>query len=232
MSELEKVGDILESKAESVKENQLYCDTCHKDTHKTEDHGKNGGARKGAGFPQGEKKKKTLEQQKVKEQINQRIMLHADRLINAQMQLAVGEQVLMVKIKERDDKGMVKRVTHEVVTDIETIKQFLDYEDGEGTEYEESPNDQDHFYYLSVRPSNNQAIDSLLNRAIGKAPDKLEVVGGFFAQPNLTIKVVGSTHDDISITDDGQISGIGSDGTDPQRETEPSDVDPGSPASS
>ena len=236
MSKVTPIKEIVDSKIEKLEkvpeeqlQSKLHCDTCGKDTHNTEGHGKRGGARKGGGMPKGKLTKKKLEQIQVREAFNQRVMLHADRLFNAQMNLAVGEQSLFVKVKERDSKGKVIRVTHEVITDVETIKQYLDYE--EGLEGAESLNDENHYYYLSTKPADNKAIDSLLNRALGKAPDKLEITGGFFSQSQLTIKVVGSDHDVIDIGEDGQLAGSDS-GTDPVGETGPSGQDSQPPASS
>lgn len=191
MAEAEQIGDILDSQYENSK--NVSSDEGNEKLVK-----KHGGAREGAGRKPGGYNQKTLDQMKVKEAVNQRIMNWADRLINAQMSLAVGEQVLMVRVKDRNSEGKVTRVYHEVVEDIELIKQYLDYSEG-SPGAAESPHDEDHYYYLTTRPANNQALDSLLNRALGKAPDKLEVSGGFFDQNSLKIEVVNSKHDDLDI---------------------------------
>lgn len=233
MSEPELIGNILDKSSESLKESQLAC--AYKgcdgviDDYKCSTCGKAplGGKRPGSGFPKGAKKKKTIDKMKANDHFRTRTLLHLDRLYNAQMSLAVGEQVLMVQIKDRDSKGKVTKITHDVVRDIDTIKQYLDNEEGSGGGDE--LNDSDHYYYLTTKPANNQALDSLLNRALGKAPDKLEIEGGFFDQPQLTIKVVGSKHDNINIGDDGQLHLEGAEedssgaGTDGERTSEPSD---------
>lgn len=218
---IESVGEILDNKsANELKEAETRCEKCGSEGHPTEEHGKLGGRRANQGRPVGSQNKKTLETKIVAEEMRQRILKNMDKLINAQMSLGVGEQVLMVKVKERDDEGKVKRIYHEVVDDPEIIKQYLDYEEGYGLQVN-SPHDEDHFYYLSVRPANNQAIDSLLNRAVGKAPDKIEIEGGFFSQPELVIKVVESKHESIDIGEDGQI--VESTDTDAERSTRSSD---------
>lgn len=217
MSEPEGIENILDDKLESLKENQVEK--------------KHGGARPGAGFPKGAKKKKTLEAMKIREYFNQRVMKHVDDLFNAQYQLATGEQVLMVKIKERNSEGKVIRSYFEQVTDKETIKQYLDYEfANEG----DDPNDEEHFYYLSTKPANNQALDSLMNRALGKVPERLEIEGRFFQSNEITIKVVGAKHADLDIGPDGQIVGVGDSagGTDDERTPELGDVSSESPTSS
>lgn len=210
MSELESTKDILDSGFERLKESSeaMKCDKCQSEGHRTEDHGKNGGARKGAGMPKGMTTKKVLEQRAVNESFRQRVLKHADRLFNAQLNLAVGEQVLMVKVTETDTKGRVTRTYHEQVDNAETIQQFLDDADGSPT----SLGSDEHWYYLSTKPANNQALEALLNRGMGKAPDKLEVEGGFFSQEKLIVKVVGSKHADIEFGEDGTIiEGTGDD---------------------
>lgn len=174
MSELESTGQILDSKSEKVKKESLEGKSFK---------GQLGGARPGAGMPKGKKTKKTLEKLKVKSAFNQRVLKHADELFNAQYQLARGEQVLMVKITDKDSKGKVIRTYHEQVTDPETIKQFLDDES--------AMQDNETYYYLSTRSPNNQALEALLNRTFGKATDKVEIEGGsFFKAEKLIIEVV------------------------------------------
>lgn len=138
---------------------------------------------------------------KVRDAFNLRVMKHADRLLNAQLGLAVGEQVLMVKVTKRGPKGGITGTEYEQVRDETLIKEFLDDSDGHPT----SLGREDEWYYLSTKPANNMAIDSLLNRALGKVPDKLEVTGRFFSEEKLTIEVVGDREDIIDINSDGQI---------------------------
>lgn len=228
MVDPEPIQKVIGDKSERLKKSQLHCDVCKKDTHNTEDHGKNGGKRKGAGFPTGVKKKKTLEAIKVRDAMTQRIMKHADDLFNAQFDLAVGEKVLMVKIKERDSKGRVIRTYFEQVTNKETIKQYLDYE---YANQGEDPNDDEHFFFMTTKPANNQALESLINRAIGKVPDKLEVEGRFFSAQEVVIKVVGARDDIIDIGEDGQLVGA-EDRADDEQPSVPSDDTSQPPTSS
>lgn len=186
-NEVDPIKPILEEEVKKIKED--------------ESKGKWGGYRPSAGRPKGAKNKSTLEKQVIKKAFEQRILKNIDRMFNAQLNLAVGEQVLMVKVREKDEKGKVIRTYHEQVTDIETIKEFLDEGDGSPTTLD----DDDNWYYLSIKPANNQALEGLLNRGLGKAPDKLEVSGGFFVEDNLKIEVIGSRHERAEIGDDGQI---------------------------
>lgn len=142
--------------------------------------------RKGPGRPLGSMNKATMETKVAKKRFIERVNQHVDDLFNAQLSLAQGEQVLMVQITEGEGKN--QRRYHEVVEDKETIKQYLDYEGGVGDN--ENPSDAKHWYYLTTRAANNQAIDSLLNRSFGKAPDKVEVEGGFLGRSKLVIEVI------------------------------------------
>lgn len=144
---------------------------------------KRGGARKGAGGPKGRISKKRLEVLRVKEAFNQRVMKHADKLLNAQLHLAVGEQSLYIKYYT--GKGKDRKQHIEVVTDDETIKQYLD-DDG----YTLNQDSDGEYYYLSKKPANNMALDSLFNRSFGKATEKIEIDGDLFKEANLTIRVV------------------------------------------
>lgn len=221
MAEPEHIGDTLESEVERLKEFQVETNDNDSDNSNDNKKSNHGGARPGAGFPKGQKKVKTLEAMKVKDAVTQRILKGIDKLYNAQMNLAIGEQVLMKKITERGPKGGVARVYHEQVTSIHEIIDYLDENEGmPGTVGGED----DVYYYLSVRPANNQALDSLMNRALGKVPERLEVTGGFFNQSELTIRVIGSKHADIDIGADGQIidAGSGESDTGSEREAGPS----------
>ena len=178
MSKLESTNEIINAKPKKRKVNTIPKDDM---TYK----GKNGGKRPGAGFPLGQMKKKTLERRAIKKAFDQRIMQHADRLFNAQLALAVGEQYLMVKVTTGEGKN--KKSKHEAIKDPEIIQRFLDDNNGSPTSLEE----EGHWYYLSTKGANNQAIDSLLNRGFGKPTEKIEIEGGnFFKADTMTINIV------------------------------------------
>ncbi len=182
----------------------------------------NGGKRPGAGRPKGKLNAKTLEKTAVRDAFNQLVMRSATRLFNAQLDLALGEKQLFVKYfvgEGKDRKSVVQ-----VVTDPELIKEYL-IDDGATL----NASGTDEYYYISTKPADNRAIQALLDRALGRAPDKLEITGGFFTQHDLTIKVVGSTHDVIDIGEEGQIIEPGADA---KRTPRLGDQDPQPPASS
>lgn len=124
-----------------------------------------GGKRKGQGRPKGAKSKTTLEKQAVQEAFNQRVMNAADRLFNAQLILAVGSMKVF-RIDETEENGKTKRV-HVHVTDAKEIKALLDEHDGNSGEVDGS------YYYFSDVLPDNRAIESMLNRALGKPTENI-----------------------------------------------------------
>lgn len=129
--------------------------------------GTNGGAREGGGRKAGKvsEEKQVLKLQK--EALQKRIAAHADQLFNAQFNLAVGQTMLFVKVKVRDSKGKVISTYHERVESQSSIKEYLDDPDAQ--------NDDEHYYYLTTRPANNQALSNLLDRAFGKPKENVEI---------------------------------------------------------
>jgi hypothetical protein len=126
-----------------------------------------GGYRPGAGRPKGHKAPETLLREAAAKEFKERVARHADELFNAQYDLAVGEKYLMVR--ETTGMGKNRKTVTSIVTDAEIIKSFLDGE-LENTDVE--------YYYMTTKPANNLALDSLLNRSLGKAEDKLDITTG------------------------------------------------------
>jgi len=148
-TEPEHIGDTVDKKLDSLKNNQGS---------------KHGGKREGAGRKEHSKNKKTKEREQVLEDFRLRVQKHVDRIFNAQANLAIGEQYLFCKVTTGEGKT---RKTHtEIVTDPETIKQYLD---------DELDSSDDEYYYLSTKPANNMALDSLLNRAFGTPQKSIDL---------------------------------------------------------
>ncbi|MBI5117580.1 hypothetical protein HZA56_13975 [Candidatus Poribacteria bacterium] len=121
-----------------------------------------------AGRPKGAASKRTIERMTAKRRLVERVVANTDRLFNAQLDKAIGEKYLMVKITERGARGAIKREYHEIVTDPEDIIRFLDGEmENTDTEY----------YYMTTKPADNMAISNLLDRAYGKPTEKVELGG-------------------------------------------------------
>lgn len=121
-----------------------------------------GGARPGAGRHKGGQNESTKLRAAAKQDFQRRVVATSDNLFNAQYDLAIGEKYLMLTEtvgKSRDTS---------IVTDTELIIQFIN-----GT----LENTDTEYYFMTTKPANNQALDSLLNRAYGKPDEKLEVKG-------------------------------------------------------
>jgi hypothetical protein len=128
----------------------------------------NGGKRPGAGRKKGSLNAKTLEQRAIAEAFNQRIMKQADALFNAQLSLSVGS-VMVYRVDEIEDgNGKVKR-EHVLVTDPKEIKEVLDGNDGASGIVGES------YYFVTTIHPDNRALDSMLNRGLGKPKESLDV---------------------------------------------------------
>ena len=128
----------------------------------------NGGARPGAGRPKGGMNEATKVRMAAKQEFQRRVVAMSDHLFNAQYDLAIGEKFLLVKRVEGEGKN--RKTWIEMVTDIETIKAYLE---DDGVALNEDAGED--YYYMSTKPANNMALDSLLNRAYGKPDEKLEV---------------------------------------------------------
>lgn len=134
----------------------------------THDNSKNqpswGGTRPGSGRPKGKANKATLARAAVKQAFEDRVAANADRLFNFQMTLAQGVTYLFKTHTDKDGK----RSKPELVDSEVEIASYLN------GEYEDSEDD---YYFITTERPDNKAIDSMLDRAFGKAPQKLEHSG-------------------------------------------------------
>lgn len=143
--------------------------------------GKKGGVQPGSGRPKGSLNKSTLEQRKVLEAFNQRVMAKADALFNAQLVLAIGS-MKVYRIDEVEGEGGKKRREHVHVTDANEIKALLDEHDGMNGVVDGV------YYYFTDVPPDNKAIEAMLNRALGKPKETLEH-GGEIAHTHKVVRV-------------------------------------------
>lgn len=132
---------------------------------------KHGGAREGAGRRKGGMNKDTEMRAATKQAMIDRIHGNVDILLNAQFNKALGETYLMVKRTERDSKGKVLRIYHEVVEDKQTIIDYLDGQEMGG----EDISDDENYYYMTTKAPDNMALKDLLDRGFGKPDAKLDV---------------------------------------------------------
>jgi hypothetical protein len=152
----------------------------------------NGGKRPNAGRKKGGKNKKTLEQRAVQEAFNLRVMNAADALFHAQLSLAVGSVKVFRVDEEEIGEGKTKKV-HTLVLDDDEIKQVLDETEGAGGTVG------DEFYFVQTVPPDNRAIDSLLNRALGKPRESHDLTtNGKDLNTSFTINVIRTNKKDES----------------------------------
>ncbi len=133
----------------------------------TEDENKNekskwGGKRDGAGRKEGSQNSNTVEDNIVKAEFRQRVLRSMDVLINSQMNLAQGCQLLF-KIK-KGKKG--EETKPELVTRQSEIEDYLagEYDNEDGV-----------YYFITTKVPDNKAIDSLIDRVFGKAPQTVDL---------------------------------------------------------
>lgn len=124
-----------------------------------------GGKREGAGRREGSMNKATAETKAAKKAFISRVNANVDKLFNAQLDLAIGEKYLMVV--RTIGKGAKARRETSVVESPDLIKQYLDDET--------SLDKEDEYYFMTTKPANNQALDSLLNRSFGKPTEKIDL---------------------------------------------------------
>ena len=138
-----------------------------------------GGKREGAGRPEGSRNAETLERDRVFNQLRQRIMKKADRILNAQLSLAEGQQFLYkidTHYEVTGPKGGKTRVRSKpkLVTEPDEIAGFLDGEYGDG----DSPNTETKYYFITTKEPVNNAIDSMFDRTFDKAKQSTDITTG------------------------------------------------------
>lgn len=128
-----------------------------------------GGKRPGAGRKAGTKNAATLEREAVLAVYRQRIMGAADQLFHSQLALSRG--LSFVYRIERHGTGSKERIEHVLLESSYEIADALDaIANGEqGFAHE------DGYVYISVKAPENRAIDSMLDRALGKVTQGMDL---------------------------------------------------------
>ena len=128
-----------------------------------------GGKREGAGQKQGTIQEKTKKKLEALKQFKIRGRKNIDKLFNAQLSLALGN-TFMYKVNKTESKyGKTTKRKHTIVTNQNEIKKVLDETDGKAGLVDED------YYYLATKAPDNKAIDSLLDRILGKAPQGIDL---------------------------------------------------------
>lgn len=139
--------------------------------------GQLGGARPGAGRPKGSKNKETLEIDKARRALRERIMRNLEPIITAQLALAKGVSYVYRIEKTYDKKDKLTKVEHVLVEDPYEIKEFLDEHEGMNGVVGED------YYYITTKAPDNRALDSLIDRLFGKARQNVGLDGGEDGKP-------------------------------------------------
>lgn len=129
---------------------------------------KHGGKRIGAGRPSGAANNKTLEKLAIKKEFDQRVFKKAEKLFFAQYVKAVGSIIIFRRDEVESGNGKTK-VEYVQVTEPEEIKAFLDAHDGSDGEANGK------YYFIQKIAPDNKAIDSMFDRAFGRATQSIEI---------------------------------------------------------
>jgi len=120
---------------------------------------------KRAGRPKGKVSKETELRRKTEQQVKNKILWAAHKLINSQMNLARGCQFLY-KIETKIEGGREVKGKPVLVTDPEEIYKYLA---GQCDEKKST------YYYITTEKPDGKAIDSMFDRVFGKAVQAVEL---------------------------------------------------------
>lgn len=144
-----------------------------------------GGPQPGSGRPKGKRNAATLERDAIAKAMDQRYMALADKIVNAQATLALG-QTFLYKIekewrttgKKNKDGSMVgywfNKAPKQVSTQWEIEKYLGEIAENNG-DLSPDREEGDTYYFLTAKEPNNQALDSIINRFRGKPKETIDV---------------------------------------------------------
>lgn len=131
---------------------------------------------KKGGRPKGKKNAATLEREAVSKIYQQKILNAANILFNKQMHLASGQTYLYKIEKELQigPKGGKKYISSrpKLVTSQQEIEDYLTGLIEEG-DYDNEDDPNATYYFLTTEKPDGKAIDSMLDRGLGKVPTTL-----------------------------------------------------------
>ncbi len=146
------------------------------------------------GRPLGRKNDATLEKEKVDLAIKQRIFKNADLILNSQLSIGKGQQFLykIEKTQVVGSKGGIsyKSEKPKLVTEEWEIQAYLDGLVDEDNGESEPKDRSATYYFITTKEPNNMAIDSMFNRALGKATEHTDITTGGKSLNALLVKFV------------------------------------------
>jgi hypothetical protein len=126
-----------------------------------------GGARPNSGRPAGGTNIASRTKAQAERELKQRIVENSQRILDKQLSLAEGVQYLMVIRTEVGDNGKKHKCKPEVVTDELTIREYLDGKLNQGGD--------DEYYFITTERPDTRVLDSLLDRAFGRATNNVDL---------------------------------------------------------
>lgn len=124
---------------------------------------------KKGGRPSGRKNNKTIEREAARNLFEQMVRENIRPLFHSQMTIASG--ITYVYRIDRHGKGSTLRIEHVLLEDPREIADALDIIANHDPNGDEDGNG---FYYVTTRAPENRAIDSMLDRSIGKATQPID----------------------------------------------------------
>lgn len=148
---------------------------------------------KKGGRPKGKKSTSTLEKEGVLKEFRQKILKSAEVLFNAQLQIATG-QTYLYKIEKEEIIGpkggkSYRNKKPELVTSPWEIEEYLQGLAEGDVDDDTDPNAA--YYFLTTKAPDNKAIDSLLDRGLGKVAQTLNTEDDEGKKLPLMVRIIG-----------------------------------------
>lgn len=153
-----------------------------------------GGVRPNSGRPTGSTNKATKEKKEAEQYFKDRVVKSIGKIVNSQMNLAQGCQMLFKIETTKDDKGRETKSRPILITSQDEIENYLagEYEDG------------DDYYFITTKRPDNRALDSLVDRVFGKARQNIGLDGGDIDKPIRLFNYVRDNNSDNEDSEDDE----------------------------
>lgn len=123
---------------------------------------------------------KTLAVEAAHKEYKQKILKNLPELTEAQIALATGQTIMMARRWKKDEKGKLHRTGKWY--QVKRKSEIIDLLNGSQTG--------DEYYFITTDKPDNRAIDSALDRTIGKPKEKLEVGGEGGGPMKLDVRIL------------------------------------------
>lgn len=135
---------------------------------------------------------------RVNQEVQRRIMKIADRLVDRQVSLAIGQSFLYridkTWVQTGKGRGYWRNKPAVIETDPEVIQAYLDGAFDDRSEDEGGSS----YYFITTKEPSGQDVERLLNRAIGPAPKTLELTNPDGSLKSIVIMKYGNERGDKS----------------------------------